>query len=172
MAYAMIAMAGLKLAGSYFASQNIRDTAELNQDIANMNAEFAELDAYDAELEGYTQQAKYQSVIDKTLSEQQAILTAADVDVNYGSVGEKKKESEFIAQLNLMEIEKRAQEKALGYERQASDYRFGGSIARSESEGKASQVMSQGILGAAESGILAAERAGLTGYKKDKKGSL
>lgn len=153
-------IAALKLAGGYFASQNIRDTAALNQEIADMNAEFAELDAYDAEIEGYTQVAKYQSVIDQTLSEQQAILTAADVDVNYGSVGTIREETQFIADINKMEIEKQAQEQALGYTRQARDYRFKSSLDSAQADAKASEVKFQSALGAVSTG--------LTGYQRSR----
>ncbi len=159
MAVAMFAAAGVQLAGSYFAYQNIKDTAALNQEIAEMNAQFAELDAYDAEVEGYTQSAKYQTVIDKTLGEQQAILTAADVDVNYGSVAEIRKESEFIAELNLMEIEKQSQERALGYTRQSRDYRFSSSLRGARAESKAAQVLTQGALQAISTGVTGYERS-------------
>jgi hypothetical protein len=152
------ALAGLQLAGSYFAAKNIRDTAELNRDIADMNAKFAELDAYDARIEGYSNVAKYQSVIDKTLSEQQLALTAADVDVSYGSVGTIKEENSTIAELNKMEILKEAQEKASGFKTQARQYRLGGEQNRIQSYRQANQTMTQGLLGAAQTT--------LSGYKK------
>lgn len=157
-------MAALQLAGGYFAAQNIKETARLNQEIADMNAEFAELDAYDAELEGVSQTARYQSVIDKTLSEQQLALTAADVDVNYGSAGEIKKETEFIGELNKMEIEKRAQEQSLGYERQARDMRLGGYMQNVDAQRRASDVKFNAVMGATNSGI-----TGVTGYLRGAK---
>ena len=141
-------VAALQLAGGYFAAQNVRDTAELNQDIANMNAEFAELDAFDAEIQGETDQAQYQIAIDKTLSDQRLSAAVADIDINYGSVADVVKETEFIAEMNLMEIEKQAQEKALGYERQARDFRLGGELARNAAEGQASATEFGAITGA------------------------
>ncbi|MCK5641238.1 MAG: hypothetical protein KAJ19_10585, partial [Gammaproteobacteria bacterium] len=118
----MAAAAGLaafQLAGGYFAAENIRETARLNQDIAEMNAEFAELDAYDAEIEGFSAVARYQGVVDATLGTQQAELAAADVDVNFGSAASIQEETRFIADMNKMEIINQAEEKALGYEREA-----------------------------------------------------
>jgi len=153
-------IAALQLAGGYFASQNIKDTAALNLEIADMNAEFAELDAYDAEIEGYTQTAKYQSVIDQTLGEQQALLTAADIDVNYGSAAEIQKETNFIAEINRMEIEKQAQERSLGYTRQARDFQFEGFLRAGQADAKAASVMFQSVLGAATTGA--------TGYQRSK----
>jgi hypothetical protein len=155
----MAAMAAMQIASGYFASQNIKATAELNRDIANMNAEFAELDAYDAELEGYSAQARYQGVIDQTLGEQQAALTAADVDVNYGTNASIQEETRFIGRLNLMEIEKQAQQQALGYKRQARDFILGGDLAYSDAMFKASSAMSQGIAGAAQTGLSGYQRS-------------
>lgn len=153
------ALAGLQLAGGYFASQNIKATAELNRDIADMNAEFAELDAYDSELEGYTRQARYQSVIDNTLAEQQAILAAQDVDVNYGSAASIAEETRFLGQLNLMEIQKQAQEEAMGYRRQARDYRMGSALDYADARGRAGQAIFSGVTGAAKSGLTGYERS-------------
>lgn len=159
-AYLYGGLAALQLAGGYFASQNIKATAKLNRDIADMNAEFAELDAYDAEQEGYTRSTRYQSVIDNTLSEQQAALTANDVDVNYGSAGEIQEETRFIGELNKMEIEKQAQERALGYQRQARDFRIGGKLQYGSDTARASSAMFSGVTSALDSG--------LTGYQRSK----
>lgn len=152
-------LAALQLAGGYFASQNIKDTAELNRDIAEMNAEFAELDAYDAKIEGYTAEAKYQSIIDKTLSDQQAIMTAAGVDVTYGSAAEIQKETRFLGELNKMEIEKRAQEQALGYKREARSIRFGSFLEYGQAQAKADAVMFQSAIQAAGTGVTGYQRS-------------
>lgn len=146
-------MAALQLAGGYFAADNIKKTAKLNQDISDMNAEFAELDAYDAEVEGYSQTARYQSVVDKTLATQQAELAAADVDVSFGSAAAIQQETRFVAELNKMEIEKRAQEQSLGYKRQARDYRFGSFLQNVEAESRAAQVKFQAFAGAVKTGV-------------------
>lgn len=153
-------MAALQIAGGYFAAQNIKATAELNRDISDMNAEFAELDAYDAEIQGGTNQAKYQSVIDNTLADQSAMMNAQDIDASYGSAASIKEESVFNGKLNLMEIEKQAQQAALGYKRQARDINLGGAMEYGAARTKAGQAMFQGIVGAADSG--------LTGYSRSK----
>ena len=151
--YAYAGLAGLQLAGGYFASQNIKETAALNRDIAEMNAEFAELDAYDAKLEGVTQKAKYQKEIDITLSEQQAAMTAADIDVTYGSAAEIQKETRFIAELNKMEIDKQAEEQALGYKREARGIRFNSFLEYQKAKKEAASVMFQSAMGAAKTGL-------------------
>lgn len=151
--YEYAALAGLQLAGGYFASQNIRETAKLNQEIADLNAEFAELDAHDAIVEGATQQARYQEVIDQTLAEQQLIQTSQDVDVNYGTAKSVQEETRFMAELNLMEIQKQAQEKALGYTSQARSIKSQGVLDRASADAKAGQVLFNSTVSAAQTGI-------------------
>lgn len=151
-------MAALQIAGGYFASQNIRATAALNRDIAEMNAEFAELDAYDALVEGYTQQARYQAVIDQTLAEQQLMTTAQGIDANYGTAAALREENKFIAELNLMEIEKQAQERSLGYQSQARQYRMGGQMQQAQANIDATNVMYGSITNAVKTGVTGYER--------------
>lgn len=158
--YAYAAMAALQLAGGYFASQNIKATAELNQDISDMNAQFAELDAYDSELEGYTQQARYQGVIDNTLAEQSTIMKAHDIDTNFGTASLVEEETRFTGQLNLMQIQKQANEAALGYKRQARDIKLGGAMNYADARTRAGQAMFSGVTSAANTG--------LTGYERSK----
>lgn len=160
MAVAMAALAAFQLASSHFAAQNVRDTAELNNEISEWNAEFAELDAHDAVLEGETQVARYQAVIDQTISDQNVAFAVNNVDAGYGSAGELSKETRFIADMNRMEIEKQAQEKALGYKRQARDFRLQGDLSRVDSEGRASTIEAAGIT----SSLNTLLKADFTGY--------
>lgn len=153
-------IAALQLAGGYFAAQNIKEAAKLNREIAEMNAEFAELDAYESELEGYSAEARYQAVIDNTLAEQDVIMKAQDIDTSYGSAASISEETRFVGELNKMQIEKQAQEQALGFKRQARDYRLGGAMGEADARTKAGQVMFQSVIGAAQTG--------LTGYKASK----
>lgn len=156
--YGYAAVAGLQLAGGYFASQNIRETAELNREIAEMNAGFADLDAYDAEAEGLSEVARYQSTIEKVLGEQRAIAAAQGVDLSFGTAGAVHEEDKFNAELNKMELQKRAQESALGYTRQARDIRLGSDLELADSKRKAGQAMFNTVTGAASTG--------LSGYSK------
>ena len=151
--YQYAAIAGVQLAGGYFASQNIRETAKLNQEIANMNAEFAELDAHDAIVEGATEQARYQEVIDQTLGEQRLILTSQDIDINYGTTGAIQEETRFVSELNLMEIQKQSQERALGYKSQARTIKGQAVLDRADADAKSAQVLFNSAVGAAQTGI-------------------
>ena len=139
----------LSLAGGYFAAENIRETAKLNQEISDMNAEFAELDAYDAEIEGFTQEARYQKVVDQTLADQQLTFAVQDVDVSFGTAADIVAETKLVAELNKMEIEKQAQEQASGFKTQARQFRIGGALSTSQAESKASAAQFSGVTGAA-----------------------
>lgn len=154
-------MAALQLASGYFASQNIKATAKLNRDIAEQNAKYAELDAWDAKVAGISKQAEYQGVIDKVLSEQRASFATADVDINYGSASTIQDDTRFVGELNKMEIEKQAQERALGFKRQARDFRIGGAMNYASERARAGATMFNSVLGAAQTGLKGAERAGL-----------
>lgn len=151
-------LAGLQLAGSYFAAENMKETAALNREIADMNAEFAELDAYDAEIEGFSAEARYQKVIDATLGEQTAALTSAGIDITSGSARAIIDETRMIGEFNKMEIEKNAQEQALGLERQARQYALGGFLESLSAEARAEAMLFQGVISSGQTG--------LTGYRR------
>jgi hypothetical protein len=151
------ALAGIQLAGGYFAAQNMRESARLNQEIADMNAEFAELDAFDAQAEGQSEQARYDSVIKQTMGEQQTILAAQGVDASYGTNAALAEENKFIGEMNLLEIKKHAEEKALGYKTQAREFRTQGAMQRADADSKAATVKFNSMMSAAQTG--------LTGYK-------
>lgn len=153
-------LAGLQLAGGYFASQNIKETAKLNKKISDMNAQFAELDSYDALNEGHAEATRYQSVIDNTEAQQSAQMNAEGIDTSYGSASSVKSETHFLGEINKMEIEKHAQEQALGFRRQARDYRTTGAMELADGKTRAGQAMFSGITSAAQTG--------LTGYSRSK----
>jgi hypothetical protein len=153
------AMAGYQLVSGYFAAQNARETADLNRDIANMNAEFAELDAYDAKLEGHNKKSRYQGVIENTLADQRTMMEAQGMDSSFGSAASIQAESKFVGELNLMEIEKEAQERVLGYKRQARDFKMGGALAYGNGMARASQIMTESIASAAKTGLTGYERS-------------
>lgn len=149
MSYAAAGAMSLQLLSGYWQSENMKDAAELNQQIAEMNAEFAELDAFKAIQGGQADKARYQTVVDKTLSAQTANIAASDVDLSYGSIAEVQKETRFNAEMNKMEIDKQAQEQALGYKQQARDYRVSGATQRAAGDTAAGQALAAGVAGAA-----------------------
>lgn len=162
--YAYGAMAGLQLAGGYFASQNIKATAELNRDIADMNAEFAELDEYDSIRQGETNKALYQKQIDDTLADQRTMMNAQNIDTSYGTASAVASETEFVGKLNLMQIEKDAQNTALGFKRQARDIRLGADMQYAGDQTRAGQARFSGITSAINTGLTGYARTGGTKY--------
>lgn len=159
MSWVAVGVAGTQLISGFFAAENTKETARLNREIADMNAEFAELDAYNTKVEGYSEVARYQKVIDSTLAEQQANLSAADVDVNYGTAATIQSETSFIGELNKMEMRKQAEESALGYKNQARMYRISGAMGYSQGIMQAESTQFNAVLGAA--------KTGLSGYGKN-----
>lgn len=143
---------GLQLLGSYLSSQNIREAAKVRKRISEINSEFAELDAYDAEIAGFSQVAEYQVTVDQTLSNQRLAFTSQDVDVNFGSAAELQQETRLVAELNRMEIVKRANERALGLEQQSRDILLQGGINQNDANRKASQTLTLGLLNAGVTG--------------------
>ena len=162
-------MAALELAGGYFAAQNIRATAALNKDIADMNAKYAELDAFDAIAEGESEKARYQKVIDATMNQGQLNLAASGQDINYGTNAALTAENKFISQMNLMEIEKHAQEKSLGFKTQARQFTMSGAMQMNEANAKAKQVMFQSAIGTAKTSLSGYRAAGGPGFDELKK---
>lgn len=153
-------LAGLQLIGGHYAAKNTKETAALNADIEDMNAEFAELDAYDARIDGFSEQARYQSVVDKTLGEQTAILAAQDIDLSAeGTAQQIQKETRFIAELNKLEIQNDASQRALGYKREARGFKIRGFLERLQGNIRASDIKFQTLLSAAETGISGYEKS-------------
>jgi len=143
----------------------IGKSAALNEKIAEANAEFAELDAFDAEIFGFTQQARYVSVIDKALSEQNVAFAAEDVDKSYGTAADIQEETRLIGVLNRMDIQKQARERALGFKRQARDFRLGGFMNRLQAGVEQQSVRLRGITGAIQTGISGYSRSVSAGAK-------
>ena len=162
--YAYAALAGLQLAGGYFASQNIKQTAELNRSIAEMNAQFAELDMFDTLAQGETDKALYQKQIDDTLAAQSAMMNAQDIDMSFGSASSIEAETRFTGQLNLMQIEKEAQNRVLGIKRQTRDMIMGAEMKYGNDMSRASQAMFSGVMSAASTGLTGYERNGGAKY--------
>lgn len=159
MAVAYAALAAFQLAGNYFAAENIKETAALNQEIAEMNAEFAEIDAYEAEIAGYSEAARYQGVIDATLGRQTVLLASQDVDVNYGTAAAIREESKFIGEINKMEIINQAEAQALGFTREARNYRLGGFLDYAGAKARAQAVLTRGIAQAGSTGLAGYSRS-------------
>ena len=147
------ALAAYQLAAGFQQAQMIRDNADLQNRINELNAGFADKDAYEAEKLGYTEVARYQNVVDTTVGDQRAAYAAQGVDVSYGTAAEVQSETRLTGLLNMLDIQKQAREKALGFKNEARNIRLQGGMARSQAELNAAGAQNQGIIGAVGTGL-------------------
>lgn len=130
--------------------------ADLQQRVAKLNAKYAMLDAANAREEGYSASARYQDVIDTTVSTERTNQASEGVDVSFGSAKEVQTQSKLNGFLNQLDIQNQANQKAQGYENQATNYLLQGASA--EAQGAISAA------GATTRGTIAGLTSGLRGY--------
>lgn len=147
MGAAVLALAGFQIISGIHQAETIRANAALSKEINEMNAEFAELDAYNAELNGLTQEARYQNVIDATLSTQKVALASQDIDINFGSAKEFAAETKLNGFLNQVDIRNQAHATALGYKAQARSLRLSGKTAEGQANLQASATQNAALIG-------------------------
>lgn len=136
----------------------VRGNAELSRMIGEMNAQQAEIDAYNSEQDGLSEVARYQTAIDQVEGQQRVVNAANDVDSNFGTAAELIKESKLTGYLNKLDIINKAHEEAMGYKRQAANYRLGGQQAEAQGAYNATAIRNSSIM----SGI----STYLTGYER------
>jgi hypothetical protein len=146
-------LAGVQLLQANQQAQEIRDNARFTKQIADMNAQFAELDAFKAEEQGFTMAARYQTGIDKVISDQRVVMAANDIDVNYGTAKAFEAESKLNGYLNQLDLRSQAHAQALGYKREARNLTFKGEQAITQGNINANATMTAGILNAATTGV-------------------
>lgn len=138
----------------------VRENGRITRMISDMNAEYAELDAHNVEVAGYSEVARYQTVIDQTLSEQKVANAVNDVDINFGTAAQLTAESKLNGFLNKMDIVQQAANTAMGIKNQARNIRLSGAMGQAQANLNASSVQSSAIIGAAKTGV--------SGYAKGK----
>jgi hypothetical protein len=156
------ALAAYEIISGFQQAEIIRGQAEITKYVNEMNAQYAELDAYEAEKTGLTEEARYQTNIDKTISAQKVGLAAQDIDINFGTTKEIQTESKLVGFLNQVDIRNQAHAKALGYKAQARNLRLAGFTAASEGAGAASAAQNAALMRGGQTGISAWERYGGT----------
>lgn len=156
--WAIAAVAAFQLISGYQQAEMIREQAQLKKKIDNMNADAADLDAFNAEADGYGGAARYQNVIDSTVSDQRTAYAANNVDVNYGTAAEVQTDTKITGMQNLMDIQKQARNKAYGYKQQAINIRLQGDYTVLQGNINASGAEAQGVANAINTGV--------TGYSR------
>jgi len=152
------ALAGLQVAVGLQQSEMMRMSADTARQIAELNAKWAEIDAWETEKFGDTQAAALQKEIDQVLGAQKVAMAAQDIDINFGTAAQIRKESETNAFLNLVDVKNAAHAKALGLKREARMMRMGANVQQSQAEINAR--------GAVMGGLLSAAGTGITGYAR------
>jgi len=163
------AMAGLQLLSGVQQANNIQRQAELQKKLDQFNIEQAEIDSFNAEADGYTQMARYENVINAIESTQRNTYYAADVDPNFGTAADLQTDTKLTGQLNLLDIQSQAHQRALGYKKQANNMRGQSGMNQIGADLQSSTARNTAILGAANTMITGIERnGGFTGYEKKK----
>lgn len=138
--------AGVQIWAGALEAEQIKQQQKLKERLAEQNALFAEQDAFNAEASGFTDSARYQTTINATIGAQRAGYAAQNVDVNFGTAKEIQNESRLTGVLNQMDMQRRGHERARGFQREASDIRFGTQMGRIQSTAEASNAFSQGLM--------------------------
>jgi len=161
------AMAGLQLLSGIQQANNIQRQAELSKKLDQFNIEQAEIDAFNAEADGYTRAARYGSVINEIDSKQRTAYYAADVDPNFGTAADIQTDTKLTGQLNLLDIQSEAHQRALGYKKQANNMRGQSGMNSIAADFQSTTTRNTAILGAANTMITGYERNG--GFNKKQK---
>jgi hypothetical protein len=150
---AYMALAGLQLYGSYQMSNITRQNGELQNNIAQFNSQFAELDAFNARATGQTNAARYGEQIDETQGADKAAEAGAGISIGYGTAADVDADNKIAGQTNVLQIQRAAQNQAVGYENQAINIRLGGSQTQLQSDLNASAQQESGVINAASSTV-------------------
>lgn len=107
-------------------ADTIRQNAKLKQRVDDMNAQFADLNAFRALQTGQAEAADYQKKIDAVIGGQREAYASKNIDVNYGTASEMQADARVQGVANILNIQKQARDKALGYSNQAINERLQG----------------------------------------------
>lgn len=167
--WALAALMAYQVVSGFHQAELIREQARLKKQVDDMNAEDAEIDAHNAEVYGFTESARYQSVVDQTVGSQRGIYAAQNVDVNYGTAAQKQEETKLTGYFNMLEMQRRAKERALGYKKEARNIRLGSGFSRLQSNMDANASINYGITSAMSTGVSGYARGsfGKTTTKKE-----
>ena len=140
--------AALQLMQGMNQANAVRKQSRLNKDIAEMNAEALEYDAYEAEKYGYSQSARYASVVNGIIGDQNLAYAVNNIDVTSGTAAEVIQESRVVGFLNTLDIQREARNKAKGLKMQAISTRLGGGYQYMQGNAQAGNIMTSAIFNA------------------------
>jgi len=149
MAWQYAAMAGYQIVSGLHQAEMVGMQMEVQKEIDEFNAQMAEYDAWKAIGFGQTQMARYQSQIDQAMAAGKASAAAEGVSTTEGSVSEIMADQKFAGFLNMMDIENQARERALGYQRQASNIRMGSKFTQAQGKTQQAAIVGGSVMRAA-----------------------
>lgn len=153
--WAYAAVAASQLLGGYQQAAVINQTGQVNQSIADMNAGFAYLDAFNAQKSGYTQAAEYADTANAAIAGTRDAFAGSNTTIGYGTAGAAEADTKLTAQMNVLQIQRQAQEKAAGFDMQAIQTTLGGAMGKAQSAMDASAAESRGLSSAIGTGLSA-----------------
>ncbi len=166
--YAQLALAAIQAVGGFQQADIIRQNGDLQAGVQEMNKQFADVDAFNAVKAGYSDAARYQSVIDQTQSKVRGAYASEGVSVGYGTAGDVEKDNHIAGLINTLQIQRHAQDTAVGYKTQSLNLQMGANMTRLQAGLSASAAESSGIMKAAGSVVTGYQMDNLTGRGRDK----
>lgn len=150
---AFLALAALQAVGGFQMAQITRQNGELQNDIADMNAKYADLDAFNAIAEGQGIAAKYEGSANSVIGADKAAFAGAGVAIGYGTAGDVITDNRIAAKNNVLQIQREAQNKAVGFKTQGINLRLGGQMSKLQANLNASSQQMAGVTSAVSTGV-------------------
>ena len=132
-----------------------KEQAALGSQIAELNAMNAEHDAFESIRMGLGKKASYESKVNNLISTQNVAYAYADVDTSFGTAKAIQDETKLIGRLNTQDITNSAYAQALGYKRQALNYRTGAQMNEARVAGQAKAELTSQVISAAATTAMA-----------------
>lgn len=107
-----------------------QDAANSQASLDEQNAAVAEQQATDALARGTEEAGKFRQQINGLISSQKTAAAASNLDVNFGSAVDVRRDAEFLGEQDLNTIRLNAQREAYGYTAEGADLRARARIAR------------------------------------------
>lgn len=123
--------------GALYTANAINSAGKMNQQIANHNAELSEAQAQDALAIGAVNEQRQRAKTKQLIGSQRANLAAQGIDIETGSALDVQTGTAALGEDDALMIRTNAAREAWGYRAQASNYRFGGEVARTTAKQQA-----------------------------------
>lgn len=132
-----------------------KQAAALNRKVAELNATNAEHDAYESVRQGLSKKASYQNQARDVIKSQDVLYAYADVDTSFGTAKSIQEQTKLNGMLNATDITNAAYAKALGYNRQALNYRTQGAMNEAAVVNQANSNLTSAVISAGAKTALA-----------------